>query len=74
MIDYLVKLLTDKPIISYLEDPLASSELASWVKLIVIFEFIIEKNQGNWTYQKCKNRGKKWKSLKCFFWDFKGKT
>lgn len=35
MIEYLVKLCTDKPIISYLEDPLAGSELAAWKKLKV---------------------------------------
>lgn len=34
-IDYYVKLLTDKPLICYLEDPLASSEKAAWKKLIV---------------------------------------
>lgn len=33
MIDYLVKLCTDKPIIMYLEDPLAATELAAWKKL-----------------------------------------
>ena len=36
MIAYLVKLLIDKPIIQYLEDPLAPSERAGWKKLIVI--------------------------------------
>ena len=41
MIDYLIKLLTDKPIIKYLEDPLAGSEKASWKKLIVKI-FIIQ--------------------------------
>jgi enolase len=35
MIDYLIKLLTDKPIIIYLEDPLASGEVAAWKKLKV---------------------------------------
>ena len=35
MIDYLVKLCIDKPVISYLEDPLAASEQASWKKLQV---------------------------------------
>lgn len=35
MIDYLVKLLQDKPIIQYLEDPLAFTEKASWTKLKV---------------------------------------
>jgi enolase len=40
MIDYLVKLCTDKPIISYLEDPLAATELASWKKLKVTVALI----------------------------------
>lgn len=35
MIDYLVKLCTDKPAITYLEDPLAATELAAWKKLKV---------------------------------------
>ena len=35
MIDYLIKLLTDKPLICYLEDPLASTEKAAWRKLTV---------------------------------------
>jgi hypothetical protein len=34
MIDYLIKLLQDKPIIQYLEDPLAFSEKAAWKKLV----------------------------------------
>jgi hypothetical protein len=39
MIDYLIKLLQDKPSIQYLEDPLASSEKAAWKKLKVhLFE------------------------------------
>lgn len=36
MIDYLFKMLQEKPSIQYLEDPLASSEKAAWRKLIVI--------------------------------------
>lgn len=35
MIDYLFKMLQEKPAIQYLEDPLASSEKAAWRKLIV---------------------------------------
>lgn len=35
MIDYLFKMLQEKPSILYLEDPLASSEKAAWRKLIV---------------------------------------
>lgn len=34
-IDYHIKLLTDRPLICYIEDPLASSEKAAWKKLIV---------------------------------------
>lgn len=34
-IDYHIKLLTDRPLICYIEDPLASSERAAWKKLIV---------------------------------------
>lgn len=34
MIDYLFKLLQEKPSIVYLEDPLASSEKGAWRKLI----------------------------------------
>jgi enolase len=35
MIEYLFKMLQEKPSIVYIEDPLASSEKASWRKLIV---------------------------------------
>lgn len=42
MIDYLVKLCTDKPAITYLEDPLAATELAAWKKLKVIVVKIID--------------------------------
>jgi enolase len=52
MIDYLVKLLTDKPIITYLEDPLASSEIASWTKLTVIYFVNSEKNKRNISIKK----------------------
>lgn len=34
-IDYHIKLLTDKPLICYIEDPLASTEKAAWKKFIV---------------------------------------
>lgn len=37
MIDYLVKLVADKPLIKYLEDPLASTEKAAYIKLKVSF-------------------------------------
>ena len=37
MIDYLVKLVSDKPLISYLEDPLATTEKGFWKKLRVNF-------------------------------------
>jgi enolase len=40
MIDFLVKLVTDKPIITYLEDPLAATELAAWKKLKVTYIII----------------------------------
>ncbi len=33
MTDYIIKLLTDKPIIKYIEDPLASSEKKAWKNL-----------------------------------------
>jgi len=56
MIDYLIKLLTDKPIITYLEDPLASTEIASWSKLIVIYFINSEKNKGNISVKKSKSR------------------
>ena len=36
MIDYIFKMLQEKPSIVYLEDPLASSQKAAWKKLIVI--------------------------------------
>jgi len=42
MIDYLVKLCTDKPANTYLEDPLAATELAAWKKLKVIVVKIID--------------------------------
>lgn len=48
MIDYLVKLLQDKPLIQYLEDPLAFVEKASWKKLIVpisLFRLALEKQK-----------------------------
>ena len=47
MIDYLIKLLTDKPVIQYLEDPLAPTEKAAWKKLIVIYYLKIDENQRN---------------------------
>ncbi len=53
MIEYLVKLLTDKPVISFIEDPLASSEIAGWVKLKVHFLLKIEKDQVNRSYKEC---------------------
>lgn len=36
MIDFIFKMLQDKPSIVYVEDPLASSEKAAWKKFIVI--------------------------------------
>jgi hypothetical protein len=35
MIDFIFKMLQEKPSIAYLEDPLASTEKAAWRKLIV---------------------------------------
>ena len=35
MIDFIFKMLQDKPSIVYIEDPLASSEKAAWKKFIV---------------------------------------
>lgn len=43
MIDYLIKLCTDKPIITSLEDPLASTQLAAWKKLKVMLLIDIDK-------------------------------
>ena len=37
MIDFIFKMLQDKPSIVYIEDPLASSEKAAWKKFIVQF-------------------------------------
>lgn len=56
MIDYLVKLVTDKPIVKYLEDPLAMSEKASWKKLKVLFIFYLGKIRRKLSDKKCKNR------------------
>lgn len=50
MIDYLIKLLQDKPIIQYLEDPLACSEKAAWKKLIVQSITYIDKNKRDIRY------------------------
>jgi hypothetical protein len=36
MIDFIFKMLQDKPSIIYIEDPLASSEKAAWKKFIVL--------------------------------------